>query len=152
RSQLDADAACVLAGCEQLRTVRVFSHWCFHNPPEAIQAILHSPHLTGAWDLNLSLPDSRKLPGIETLCAQSPLLDRAVALGLHGPDQSPLIPASNRLGRVRRLDEWLSMHVFGDARLATVWRDHPIGRPLRARVADFVEATYRVKHSLEELP
>jgi hypothetical protein len=149
---LDAAAARVLAGCEQLRTVRVFSHWCFDNPPEAIQAMIHSPHLTGAWDVNLSLPDSRKLPGIEAMCAESPLLDHAVALGLRGPEQSALIPGSGRLGRVRRLDEFLTIRVLGDARLATVWRDHPIGRPLRARLVDFVDRTYRVNHPLEELP
>lgn len=152
RGRLDAAAARVLAGCEQLRTVRVFSHWCFHNSPEAVQTMLHSPHLTGAWDLNLVLPDSRTLPGIETMCAESPLLDRVVALGLHGPEQSALIPGSGRLGRVRRLDESLTMRVLGDARLAAVWSDHPIGRPLRARLVEFVERTYRVNHPLEELP
>lgn len=150
RGQLDDTAAGVLAGCEALRTVRVFSHWCFHNPPEAIRAMIHSPHLTGAWDVDLSLPGSRKVPDIEAMCAESPLLDHAVALGLDV--ESTLIPASGRLGRVRRLDESLTMRVLGDARLAAVWRDHPIGRPLRARLADYVERSYRVNHTLDELP
>jgi hypothetical protein len=150
--RLDEAAARVLAGCENMHTVRVFGHWCFHNPPEAILAILHSPHLAGVWELNLSLPASQKLPGADAMCAQSPLLDHAVALGLHGPDKSTLIPASGRLGRVRRLDEWLTMHVFGDARLAAVWRDHPVGRPLRAQLVETVERTYRVDRTPEELP
>ncbi len=42
RGRVAAAAARVLAGCEQLRTVRVFSHWCFHNPPEAIQAMIRA--------------------------------------------------------------------------------------------------------------
>src|SRR5262249_43947735 len=75
----------------------------------------------------------------------------AVALGLSGPEHSPLIPGSGRLSRVRRLDESLNFRVLGDARLASIWRDHQIGRPLRARLADFVESTYRVIHTMEEL-
>lgn len=148
---LDAAAAHALAGCGRLRTVRAFRHWCFHNPPEAIRAVLNSPNLTGVWDLSLSPPDSRKLPEIDALCAESRLLDRAVALGLNGPDAS-VVCAGGRLGRVRRLDEALTIRVFGDARLATVWLDHPVGRPLRAGLADFVERTYRVEHRLEDLP
>jgi hypothetical protein len=151
-ARLDAAAARILAGCEQLRTVRFFSHSCWKNPPDAIQALIHSAHLTGAWDVTLSLPGSRNVPGIEAMCAESPLLDHAVALGLDGPEQSTLIPSSGRLGRVRRLDESLTMRVLGDARLATVWCDHPVGRPLRARLVDLIERTYRVNQPLEDLP
>jgi hypothetical protein len=151
-AQLEEPAARILAENEGLRTVRAFSYFWCRSSMESIRALLHSAYLTGVWDVHLSLPDARNEKSIEAVCADSPLLNQAIALDLNGPDQSPLIPRSGRLGRVRRLGEWLFMHVFGDARLATVWHENPIGRPLRAQLGRFIEQTYRVEHRLEDLP
>lgn len=151
RGRVDEPAARILASCGKLKSVRAFSHFCYHNSIESVGAILGSHQLTGAWDVGLSLPHSQKAPGIESLCANSPLLDRAVALSLDLRD-SCLIPHSGRLGRVRRLAETLNINVFGDARLAAVWADCPLGRPLRAQLRYFVERTYRVEHRAEDLP
>ncbi len=150
--RLTDEAAQVLADCSDLRKVRVFVY--FHNKPsvDAIRTLLHSPNLVGVWDVNLLLPGpwEKNTPSAE-ICADSPFLDRVVALDIHGPDKSPLIPRSGRLGRVRRLGEGLTFSVLGDARLATAWRDAPLGVPLKAKVRDYIERTYRVEHSLDEL-
>jgi hypothetical protein len=152
KARVDEAAARILARCRHFRNVRDFQFFFNNNSMDTIQTLLNSPHFGGVWDVNLYLPDPWKVNGIEAVCANTPLLDRAVALELHGPDKSPLIPRSGRLGRVRRLGEWISMHVFGDARLAAVWSEHPVGRPLRARLCQFVERTYRVEHKPEDLP
>jgi hypothetical protein len=152
RARLDEPAARVFASCGKLRNVCAFSHYCFHNSIESVGAILNSGALPRAWDVDLHLPNTSNAPGIEAICASSPLLDRAVALRLGNTRNSFLIPRSGRLGRVRRLDESLNMNVFGDARLAAVWADCPLGRPLQAQLRYFVERTYRVEHQPEDLP
>jgi len=151
QARLDESAGRILANCERLRNVRAFSHFCYHNPIEAIQPLLHSASLSGVWDVDLYLPAPWKVTAIEAVCADSPLLDRAVALDLHGPDQSPLIPRSGRLGRVRQLGEWLTMRVFDDVQLATVWKECPLGLPLRTRLSRFVERSYCLKQQKEEV-
>ncbi len=151
QGRLDESAGRVLADCQRLRNVRAFSHFCPHNPMEAIRPMLHSASLSGVWDVDLYLPAPWKVPAIEAVCTDSPLLDRAVVLDLHGPDQSPLIPRSGRLGRVRQLGEWLAMRVFDDVQLAAVWSDCPLGLPLQTRLSRFVERSYRLKQQKEEV-
>jgi len=149
RAKFDAPAARVLGSSSYLRNVREFSHFCFHHSLEAIESILQSPYLAGVWNLALSLPSEYKLPGIQSVCAKSLLFANAVILGV---DEDWLcIPQSNRLARVRRISEGLSLRVFGDARIAREWLAHPLGRPLAARLRTFVEKMYTVNHQPAEL-
>lgn len=152
QGEMDEPAARLIADCVHLRNLRDFSYHGSRNPLEASRLILHSPNLRGVWHLSLSLPQLWDAPESADLCAGSPLLDHAAALDIAGPDQSPLIPQSGRLGRVRRLGECTSSRVFGDARLASVWKDHPLGSPLKAKAAHVVKRVFRVEHALADLP
>ena len=149
---MDDAGAALFAVCPQLASIRGFQFFSPLNSSKVTETVLQSGTLCGVWNVGLYLQDTRKQKDITELCANSPLLDRAVALDIHGPDDSPLIPQSGRLGRVRQLGEWLRMHVFGDARLASIWRDQPISRPLRTELDAFIEWTYRVSHKPDEQP
>lgn len=149
---MDEAGASLFAACPQLASVRGLQFFAPRNSFEVTETVMQSPTLCGVWNVGLYLQDPRRQEGITELSAASPLLNRAVALEIHGPDDSPLIPQSGRLGRVRQLGEWIRMHVFGDSRLASVWRDHPLSRPLRAELEAFIEWTYRVSHKPDEQP
>src|SRR3712207_7692911 len=49
------------SGCGRLRGVRAFGYYGYHNSVEATRTVLHSPHLAGAWDVDLYLPEAWKV-------------------------------------------------------------------------------------------
>ncbi len=143
------EAAVVLAGCPQLRGVRVLRLTGFRTiSAEGFAAVIGSPHLAGVLDLSLGhVPD-----GSDRALAASPLLPRLVALDLYNDRKSDALPASGRLRSLRRISEWLSMSVSEDGRLARKWLTAGVAVPFRAQLRRFVDWVYRVPgEPLDEL-
>jgi hypothetical protein len=148
-AHLDAAGARVLASYGHLENLRDLKFFDNRNAADAVRTFLCSPHLTGVWDLDLSLSGK---DSADLFYSDARVFERVVALELRGPDRSPRVPLSGRLTRVRRIAEGLNMSIFGDGRLAAIWGNSPLGLPLRARINDFVERKYRVDYKQEDLP
>jgi hypothetical protein len=136
---LSDDAMAALVSDPQLAHVQHLNlRFSRELSPKAFETLVNAPQLSGVreFDFSTSFDNSGDL------FSASKLLPRLVSLGYGNYRQSLAIAQRQRLPLLRRIDESLSMSVFGDARQARRWLDAHPSTPLRARLQHFIARMY----------
>lgn len=138
---LTDDAMAALTNDASLAGVQMLKISCFHElSAEAFAMLVECPHLSSVRDFSFST----NVENATATFARSPLAQQVVSLGCYQYRESRVIPETQQLPLLRRIDESLTMEIFDDARIARVWLAANPSPPLRTRLAEIVQRTYEV--------